>query len=118
VGNGDVKTEFQEYYEAVDSPLSQKWRRRAHNQFLTFLISFGLPGLLIFVVALVVPLYLAGRQRSFLAAGFLILLMLSMLSEDTLETATGAAFSALFYALFVFGPDFPWIRFTPSKTDG
>ena len=118
VGNGDVKQEFRAYYDSVDSPLEGDWRQRAHNQFLTFLISFGVPGLLIFLVALVVPLYLAGRQRSFLAAGFLILLMLSMLSEDTLETATGAAFSALFYALFVFGPDFPWLRSTPSRTDG
>ena len=100
VGNGDVDQEFRSYYESVDSPLEHNWRRRAHNQFLTFLISFGLPGLLIFLGALILPLFLAGRQRSFLAAGFLILLMLSMLSEDTLETATGAGFSAFFYALF------------------
>ena len=118
VGNGDVDQEFRSYYESVDSLLQEEWRRRAHNQFLTFLISFGVAGLLIFVVALVVPLFLAGRQRSFLAVGFLILLMLSMLSEDTLETATGAAFSGLFYALFVFGPDFPWLRSTLSKTNG
>jgi len=110
VGNGDVKKEFKSYYEAVDSPLEPRWRLRAHNQFLTFMISFGVPGMLIFIWALVAPLFLARRQRSFLATGFLVLLMLSMLSEDTLETATGAAFSALFYALFVFGPDFPWLR--------
>jgi hypothetical protein len=116
VGNGDVKQEFNAYYEAVDSPLEPRWRLRAHNQFLTFMISFGVPGLLIFIWALVGPLFLAGRQRSFLATGFLVLLMLSMLSEDTLETATGAGFSAFFYALFVFGPDFPWLRPGPQKT--
>jgi hypothetical protein len=118
VGNGDVDKEFRSYYESVDSPLDHNWRRRAHNQFLTFLISFGLPGLLIFLGALILPLFLAGRQRSFLATGFLILLMLSMLSEDTLETATGAGFSAFFYALFVFGPNFPWLKSSSSKTDG
>ncbi len=118
VGNGDVKQEFRNHYDSVNSPLSEKRRRRAHNQFLTFMISFGVPGLLIFVVALVAPLFLAHRQRSFLAVGFLILLMLSMLSEDTLETATGAAFSALFYALFVLGPNFPWLRRTLFKSDG
>jgi len=117
VGNGDVKQEFKDYYNAVDSPLEPRWRLRAHNQFLTFMISFGVPGLLIFLLALVGPLFLAGRQHSFLASGFLLLLMLSMLSEDTLETATGAGFSAFFYALFVFGPDFPWLRPRPKKTD-
>jgi len=116
VGNGDVKQEFKDYYDAVNSPLEPRWRLRAHNQFLTFMISFGVPGLLIFLVALVAPLFLAGRQRSFLATGFLLLLMLSMLSEDTLETATGAGFSAFFYAIFVFGPDFPWLR--PGTKNG
>ena len=110
VGNGDVAQEFRDYYNSVDSPLEEKWRLRAHNQYLTFLISFGIPGLLLFLVALLAPLFLAGRKRSFLALGFLILFMLSMLTEDTLETATGAGFAAFFYCLFVFGPDFPWLR--------
>ena len=42
----------------------------------------------------------------------------NLFSEDTLETATGAGFSAFFYALFVFGPNFPWLKSSPSKTDG
>jgi len=117
VGNGDVKMEFQEYYELVDSPLSQKWRKRAHNQFLTFLISFGIPGFLICCLALVLTPYLAGRYRSFLAMGFLLLVLISMLSEDTLETARGASFVAFFYALFIFGPDLPWLKRKASKDD-
>ncbi len=118
VGNGDVALEFRDYYDSVDSPLEEKWRLRAHNQFLTFLISFGVPGLLIFLVALVAPLFLTGRQRSFLAMGFLIQLMLSMLGEDVLETAVGAGFAGFFYCLFVFGPDFPWLRPKFSGTRG
>ncbi len=110
VGNGDVNAAFKTFYESCNSPLKDKWRRRAHNQFLTFLISFGIPGLIICLVSLVAPLFLAHRQRSFLAAGFLILMMLSMLNEDTLETSVGASFMAFFYALFLFGPDFPWLR--------
>lgn len=109
VGNGDVKAAFKSHYESTDSPLDEKWRRRAHNQFLTFLISFGIPGLIICIFALVAPVFLAGRGRSFLAVGFMILFLLSMLNEDTLETACGAAFVAFFYSLFVFGPDFPWL---------
>jgi len=110
VGNGDVKAAFRDFYESNNSPLEGKWRRRAHNQFLTFLISFGIPGFIICLAALVAPLILANRQRSFLAAGFFILMLLSMLNEDTLETSIGASFIAFFYALFVFGPDFPWLR--------
>ncbi|MDF1573614.1 MAG: O-antigen ligase family protein [Bacteroidales bacterium] len=118
VGNGDVWNEFREYYESVQSPLEPKWRRKAHNQFLTFLISFGIPGLIICLLALIAPPFLGGRQRSFLAMGFLVLILLSMLSEDTLETATGAAFAGYFYALFIFGPDFPWLRRKITEEDG
>ena len=53
VGNGDVNVVFKEYYESTNSPLDEKWRRRAHNQFLTFLISFGIPGMVICLIALV-----------------------------------------------------------------
>jgi len=110
VGNGDVQIAFEEYYDSVNSPLDPKWRRRAHNQFLTFLISFGIPGLVICLVAMIAPLFFAGRYRSFLAAGFTILMLLSMMNEDTLETAAGASFVAFFYSLFLFGPDFPWLK--------
>ncbi len=118
VGTGDVLQEFKKYYEEVNSPLEDKQRRDAHNQYLTELIAFGIPGLLIFLAALVVPLFLAHRQRSFLATGFLILLLGSMLSAATLNNATGAAFGALFYSLFLFGPDFPWLRQKSGKEDG
>ena len=118
VGNGDVKTAFEDHYNATNSPLSDEWRRRAHNQFLTFLISFGILGLLICVFALVGPLFLAGRERSFLAVGFMIMFLLSMLNEDTLETACGAAFVAFFYSLFLFGPEFPWLRRNLWKRNG
>jgi O-Antigen ligase len=118
VGNGDVRTTFKEHYESINSPLKEKWRRRAHNQFLTFLISFGIPGLLICIAALLAPLFLAGKKRSFLATGFLILILLSMLNEDTLETACGAVFVAFFYALFMFGPDFPWLRDKTTRKNG
>jgi hypothetical protein len=110
VGTGDVKQAFKDHYNKIDSPLEEKWRRRAHNQFLTFLITFGIPGFILAVVALVAPLFMAGRQRSFLAVGFFILMLISMLNEDTLETSIGACLIAFFYSLFVFGPDTPWLK--------
>jgi len=115
-GNGDLPVEFSNYYEAVNSPLSQDQRRMAHVEYLTELIAFGIPGLLIFLGALVLPLFLARRQGSFMATGFLLLLLFSMLSAGTLDSATGAAFAALFYSLFLFGPDFPWLRPAPTNS--
>jgi len=126
VGNGDVLQEFKHYYNEIDSPLIGKQRRGVHNQYLTELIAFGLGGFVVFLVALIGPLFLAHRRRSFLATGFLGLILISMLSGGTLDCATGAAFAGLFYSLFLFGPEFPWLksveaqgpkRVTRSKVD-
>lgn len=115
VGNGDVLQEFKNYYESINSPLVGKQRRGVHNQYLTELIAFGLVGLLIFLAALVTPLFLANKQRSFLATGFLLILMISMLSGGTLDCSTGAALGGLFYSLFLFGPSFPWLKSDKSE---
>jgi hypothetical protein len=117
-GTGDLHKEFSRYYESVDSPLEARWRGLAHNQYLTFMISLGIPGFLLCLFALVAPLFLARRQNSFLAMGFLIMILLSMISMDTLETAFGVGFVAFFYSLFLFGPDFPWLRRKTLKGDG
>ena len=117
VGNGDVKNEFTKYYEAVQSPLSERLRKSAHNQYLTFLISFGIPGFIICLLALIAPPFLARKQHSFLAMGFIILVLVSMLSEDTLVTARGVSFMALFYSLFIFGPSFHWIHNKTPESD-
>lgn len=118
VGNGDVKISFREYYEEVNSPLDKNARRRAHNQFLTFLISFGIAGIIICIFALISPLFLAERQHSFLALGFLVLVLVSMISEDTLETGFGVAFVAFFYSLFIFGPNLPWLGSSKGTNHG
>ena len=118
VGNGDVSQEFMNYYDAIDSPLNDTQPHVVHNQYMKELISFGLGGLLVFLVALVAPLFLAHRQRSYMATGFLIILMGSMLSGWTLDSSIGAVMGGLFYSLFLFGPDFPWLRRKTLKGDG
>lgn len=118
VGNGDVMQEFMNYYKSIDSPLAENQRRVAHNQYLTELIAFGLGGLLIFLVALVAPLFLARQQRSYMAAGFLTIIMLVLLSADAFDSSTGTIFVGLFYSLFLFGPDYPWLRSKTPVEDG
>jgi O-antigen ligase len=117
VGNGDVLVEYRKYYDEHHSQLNARQRRGPHNQYLTELISFGLGGLVLFLAALVVPLFLANRQRSFLATGFLLLYMISMMGGSNLDGTTGVALFGFFYSLFLFGPDFPW-RIKNNSTDG
>ncbi|HBX50625.1 MAG: hypothetical protein A2W98_01015 [Bacteroidetes bacterium GWF2_33_38] len=103
VGTGDVKQEFLSNYENTNSILTEKARLRAHNQLVTFFITFGLIGFLWILFALFYPIYLEKGFRNILFTVFLVIAMLSMLNEDTLETQAGVTFFAFLYSLLLFG---------------
>lgn len=102
VGTGDTPRSFEEKYDQLSSPLNPLWRLRAHNQLLTFLISFGLVGFILIITAIVLPMFIEKRKSRYFIVIFLLITLLSMLNEDTLETQAGVAFFATFYCLFVF----------------
>jgi O-Antigen ligase len=102
VGTGDLQQEFNRQYEESKSSLGLQWRLRAHNQYLSILLAFGIFGLLYFLFALFYPLFKLKRYGDFLYGMFFCIVMFSMLTEDTLETPAGSAFFALFNSLFLF----------------
>jgi O-antigen ligase len=106
VGTGDLKVAFAQAYEDVDSPLRDPFRLRAHNQYVTFMLSGGPMALILWLSVLgtlmIVPSYHEPRRPALL---FLLILGLSCFTEDTLETQAGITFAGLFIGLF--GRRFP-----------
>ncbi|MFC2086091.1 O-antigen ligase family protein [Bacteroidota bacterium] len=102
VGTGDVKAAFDEYYKDSNSRLKKKWRLRAHNQFMTFLVTFGIVGLFWIVFSFTMSIYREQGFKNYLFTFFFFIAFLSMINEDTLETQAGATFFAYFYCLFLF----------------
>jgi O-antigen ligase len=101
VGTGDVPEAFRRQYEISDSKLSMKWRLRSHNQYLSFGVAFGILGLIWFMYVLAFP-YTKHGDQGWLFSSFFIIALLSMLTEDTLETQAGVTFFTFFYCLFMF----------------
>ena len=102
VGTGDMNIAFQAQYEKMRSKLSPDQRWRSHNQFLSVFIGFGFLGLLWFLFAIFYPPLMVRRQDDFFMIVFLIIAMLSMLTEDTIESQTGVTFFAFFYSFLLF----------------
>lgn len=100
VGTGDSSKDYQEAYVEMGSKLKQHNRHRAHNQFLLFFVSFGLIGFIACSISVFGPFYVT-KNRSFLLISICIILFLSMLNEDTIETQAGVTFYILFYCLLV-----------------
>ena len=103
VGTGDVQLEFNKQYDIMESKLNKYSRHRAHNQFVTFIITFGFLGALVILFALFYPPFVERKYSDFLFIAFLLVAVVSMLNEDTLETQPGVTFFAFFYSLFIFG---------------
>jgi O-antigen ligase len=98
VGTGDVKWSFKEAYEAYPIYIAPEYRHRAHNQYITFLVTFGILGLLYFLLFLA-KMLLYWRNYP-LALFFVVVAMISFFSEDTLETQAGVTFFSFFVGLF------------------
>lgn len=101
-GTGGTRPAFARMYERLNSKLGADWRLRAHNQYLTLMISFGVLGLAWSLFSWWWPAWRAGALQRPLFICWAIIFGLSCLGEDTLETQPGATFFAFFYALLVF----------------
>ena len=102
VGTGDVPQAFNRAYDELKSPLSDEHRFRAHNQYLAIAVAFGLVGLAFFLFVLLYPWCACRKRRTYLYTVFLVIMMLSMVAEDTLETQAGSSLFAFFEALLLF----------------
>lgn len=99
VGTGDVKTAFASAYEKMDSRLDPQFRLRAHNQYLTMALTYGIFGLILFLIILFSGWKNPGHRRPLLRV-FIIISALSFLTEDTLESQAGVMFFVMFLLLF------------------
>ena len=102
VGTGDVKQAFGDAYHQLNSKLKTENRLRAHNQFITLFLTFGIIGFLLALFSMFYPAYLLSQKQGFFLVSFLFILFVSMINEDTLETQAGVTFYIFFYSLFTF----------------
>lgn len=106
VGWGDTQEFLNNYYKEFELGLPKNLWCMPHNQYLTVWVGAGFVGFSIFLLALLFPFILRKRYKYFLSFYFLLMIMVSMLSEDTFETHIGITLAVLFSSLFTFGEIF------------
>jgi len=106
VGTGDLGSAFKEEYEKNNSLLFNEFRWRSHNQFLTIFATFGIFGFAWFIFSLIYPAARLGKFHDFYYLSFFIIIILSMLTEDTLETQAGVTPFAFFTSFYLFAKKF------------
>ena len=102
VGTGDVKPSFARAYDAMEKAPDNQYRRRAHNQYLSIAIAFGIIGLAFFLFTLLSPFILERQNLTYLFIAFWTIMVVSFFNEDTLETHSGAIMFAFFWSLLLY----------------
>ncbi|MDF2453316.1 MAG: Lipid core - O-antigen ligase, partial [Bacteroidota bacterium] len=111
VGTGDIQDAFNAMYDQTKSKLDPVWRLRCHNQYLAITVAFGMLGLLLFLFYLFYPAIILRKKLHYLYWPFLIIALLSFVTEDTLETQAGVTFFIFFQVLFL------WLASFQTNTD-
>ncbi len=102
VGTGDLPAAFENTYEEMNTALKPEFRWRSHNQYLSILVAFGVFGFIWFMFSLCYPFLKLKRHHQYFYSIFLAIMLLSMLTEDTIESQDGATLFAFFNALLLF----------------
>lgn len=101
IGTGSWMVSYREAYSEMGSRLAVENQGPSHNQYLNYLVKFGVAGFLIIVAALLLPLFREGHRRNLLFWMFLVSMAFANLGDANLETHMGLSFFCFFYCLFL-----------------
>lgn len=101
-GTGDIREASFYGLQRLGSSLEFERWMKPHNQYLSFAVLFGIPGMLWIVFSMVYPGLKLKKFGHTPYLVFFIILMLSMLNEDTIDTQAGLSFFVFFSNYFLF----------------
>ncbi|WP_244284353.1 O-antigen ligase family protein [Flavobacterium oncorhynchi] len=100
VGASDGKPELNKYFKATNQQFLAKYEFPTHNQFLDFLLKFGILGPLVVTFYIFSIGYLGYDLKNAIIISFFILFFTSNLTDDFLLRFDGIAFSGFWFSVF------------------
>jgi O-antigen ligase len=100
VGASDGKPELVKYYKQTNQHFLAKYEFPTHNQFLDFLLKFGILGPLVVVLYIFTIGYLGYSLKNAIILSFFLIFFTSNLTDDFLLRFDGIAFSGLWFSIF------------------
>lgn len=100
VGASDGKPELVKYFKQTNQNFLAKYEFPTHNQFLDFLIKFGILGPLVVFVYIFTIAFLGVSLKNSIVLSFFFLFFMSNLTDDFLLRFDGIVFSGFWMAIF------------------
>jgi hypothetical protein len=101
IGTGNWKMKYDEVYNEMDTKLAPEKRGPSHNQYLNYMVKFGLAGFVWIMLVVLIPVFSLGNKRNFMFMLFLVAYAFASLGDANLETHMGLSFFIFFYSLFL-----------------
>jgi hypothetical protein len=106
VGTGNWKQAYYDAYKSMGSRMDEREYADAHNQYMAWLVRFGLVGMLIIVGLILWPVIQFKVYRNPCFFVFLLVLAIGNLGDSNLDTHAGAYFFLFFYGLFLMNREY------------
>ena len=103
VGTGHWKGEFKNAYIKNESKLNEKFYASSHNQYLNYMVKFGVVGFVLIMFFIIYPVIKTRKYKDPLFLIFLIFLFSANLADSNFESHMGSSFFVFFYCLFLIG---------------
>lgn len=100
VGASDGKPELNKYYKATNQQFLAKYEFPTHNQFLDFLLKFGILGPFVVFLYIFTIGYLGYDLKNAMIFSFFLIFFTSNLTDDFLLRFDGIAFSGFWFSVF------------------
>jgi len=101
-GTGDFLDDLHNRFKTNKFYFGLESKYGTHNQFLQFLLMFGIIGFLFLLIFMLYPLFLALKHKNTLYSIFIILFLFAMLTEDVFSRNQGVILFSFFSGLFGF----------------
>lgn len=100
VGASDGKPELNKYYAVTNQKFLAKYEFPTHNQFLDFLLKFGILGPIVVALYIFAIGYLGYDLKNGIILSFFLIFFTSNLVDDFLLRFDGIAFSGFWFSIF------------------
>jgi O-antigen ligase len=105
VGAGNWKEEFKRTYIRNNSKLEEGLYASSHNQYLNYMVKFGIVGLIAIMFFITYPIVKTQSYKDQLFLIFLVFLFFANFSDSNFESHMGSSFFIFFYCLFLIQPN-------------
>ncbi|MFL1894420.1 O-antigen ligase family protein [Aquimarina sp. 2-A2] len=99
-GASDAKGELVNYFKKTNQKFLARNEFPTHNQYIDFLLKFGILGLCVTIIFMVTIGWLGAKLKNPVIISFFIIFLISNLTDDFLIRYDGIAFSGLWFSIF------------------